>query len=115
MRHGASHFFPCGEERVRLVLGLACLIRDKWYLIAEGQARWITFSLNAALTKTTASVASCTVNSYHNCGDPGSTVTIWNPEGNVTTYIFEGDQNDEGIALYSVNDDKYWCVQLECD
>ena len=86
--------------------------RDRFAVAAAHKARWIEFHLDEALA-TTDSDCNATVDAFHDGVDPGSSITLYNKSAS-SNYIFEGSNNDKGIALYSPNDDRYTIVQLEC-
>lgn len=76
--------------------------------------RWVRFSLpSGGLATTDADKASCNVLDYGGGGNPGSTLTINNLPIS-SDYMFEGDENDVGLAFYDDRDDKWWMHQLEC-
>jgi hypothetical protein len=76
-------------------------------------ARYIFFTLPAALATTDASKSSCTVNGYWDGPNPGSSVTIYNLPAS-TNYIFSGASGHKGVAVYDEINSKYWIIQMEC-
>jgi len=91
----------------------------RWWIVATftQQASWIEFIVNNAtgfaITDSSVAVDGVT---YHNGYTPSVAVTtVYNVrEHTAGTYIFEGDDNDRGIALYDADQDKYYIVQMEC-
>lgn len=79
----------------------------------EHQARWIKFILNAALATTDASVA-CDNVTYVDGYQPDTAVTTVYNEPASSDYIYEGDNNDKGQAVYDPGNDKYWIRMVEC-
>lgn len=88
---------------------------DGWEIInPQMKAMLIEFALGGALTTSTASVASCTVDNYMQGRSPGSTVTVYNKSAS-TGYIFEGASGNKGWAAYDDRADKYRITQMEMD
>lgn len=80
------------------------------------KARWIRFQIDnvSGLTATDASV-SATVAMYSDGPDPGASVTVYNlPSNNTGNYVFAGDDDDYGYAMYRPEDDRYYIWQMEC-
>ena len=87
---------------------------SRWEIIElEHQARWIEFTTTEAFTTTDADVDVDGV-VYHDGYEPDTAVeTVYNKSAS-SDKIFEGDDNDKGMALYSPETDKYIIVQCEC-
>jgi len=92
----------------------------KWALIrfgveVEHQARWIEFVVNDAsgFSQTDASV---TVDGvlYHDGYQPSTPVTTVYNKSASSNYMFKGDDNDKGIALFDRENQKYIINQMEC-
>ena len=57
-----------------------------------------------------------TVDAYHDGFQPGTPVTVvYNKEAENTTYLFEGSDNEKGVALYMRSTNRYLIIQMECD
>lgn len=90
----------------------------KWaqvrFPMARYQARWIRFVANGAFTTTDASVTVDGI-TYRDGYEPTDAVTtVCNMGKEDASYVFEGDDNDAGYALYDADDDKYYIWQMEC-
>ena len=104
---------PTGQDGAR---GYAQWYWDRriWEIVQlEHQARWIEFYLTAALATTDASKG-CDNVTYHDGYQPNTAVTTIYNKSASSDYIFEGDDNDRGMAKYDPADDKYTIVQFEC-
>lgn len=92
---------------------------ERWWIIDTftQQATWIEFAVNDgsgfATTDSSVTVDGVT---YHNGYTPSASVTtVYNKSADGGgVYIFEGDDNARGIALYDADEDKYYIVQMEC-
>jgi hypothetical protein len=92
----------------------------KWAVVRIGaqmahQARWIKFVVNdgSGFSTTDSSVTVDGVE-YFDGDEPSTAVTTVYNVAASSNYIFEGDDNDKGMALYDPVNDKYWIVQMEC-
>jgi len=93
----------------------------KWVVRPERQIPWIEFVVDEAGTGTgeggfTTSDLEITVKdvTYHSGVEPdGGIDTVYNVAAHAN-YIFEGDEDDRGIALQDTNDSKYYIIQMEC-
>lgn len=80
-------------------------------------ANWIEFSVDDVDGFTTDDeTVTVTVDAYHDGFQPGTPVTvIYNKTAENTTYLFEGSDNEKGVALYMRSTNRYLIVQMECD
>jgi len=89
----------------------------KWVMTSgQKQARWIEFQVNDG-SGFSVSDSSVSVDGvvYHDGYEPATAVTtVYNKEADGTAYLFSGDDDAEGVALYSPKDQKYYIVQMEC-
>lgn len=81
---------------------------------ARTQAKRIRFTLAGALTTATASVSGCTVRSYWEGTNPGTTVTVYNEAAAKTAYMFSGASGNYGLAQWDDVQGKYVIYQMEC-
>lgn len=87
--------------------------RDVWELIdLEHQAKWIEFVADGAYAPTDASATVDGV-TYHEGYEPTTAITTVYNKGASANYIFEGGDNDRGMAKYSIEEDKYYIWQAE--
>jgi hypothetical protein len=74
-----------------------------------------TFKANGSFTTTSASVAGTIQTQFGEGQDHASTsATFYNLDESGGDYVFEGDTNDWGIALYSGTSTYWYIVQMEC-
>jgi len=82
------------------------------------KARFIDFTADADFETSDDSVEVTVVRYYGGGVDPdpeSEGVTVYNSREHTTdTYIFEGDEDDWGWAVYDEHNDKYWHKQNEC-
>jgi len=89
---------------------------ERWEIIElQHQARWIEFVVNDG-SGFAASDASVTVDgvSYHDGYEPDTAITTVYNKTASSDYIFEGDDDDKGMAKYSPGTNKYIIDQMEC-
>jgi hypothetical protein len=107
---------PTGQNGAR-GYAIRCGDRDVWELIdLEHQALWIEFVVNNGSAGFATTDASTGVDgiTYHNGYTPTTGITTVYNKSASSNYIFEGDDNDKGIAHYSLGTDKYIIQQMEC-
>jgi hypothetical protein len=89
----------------------------RWWIIGKVgyQARWITFVVNDATGFSTTD-ASVTVDgvAYFDGYEPASPVTTVYNLAISANRLFEGDDDDVGMAIYDPAGDKYHIFQMEC-
>ncbi len=89
----------------------------RWWIVSTftQQATWIEFSVDDVNGfGTSDSSVTVTVEVYHNGYTPSVAVTTIYNKSASSDYIFSGDDNDRGIALYDADQDKYYIAQMEC-
>lgn len=96
--------------------GYAVFIDGRWEIVElQHQARWIEFVINtgSGFDTTDASVAVDGV-TYHEGYQPvDDVVLVYNKKTN-GDFMFEGEDDDEGMAKYDPATDRYTIWQLEC-
>lgn len=90
-------------------------LNGRWWIVGptRHQARWIRFVANGAYATTDASATVDGV-TYYDGYEPASPVTTVYNLAISSNYLFEGDDNDVGYALYDPDSDKYYIWQMEC-
>jgi hypothetical protein len=102
---------PTGEDGAR---GFCELHSGEW-VIAEmqHQARWIEFTANGAFTTSSASPSIDGI-TYHDGYTPTTAPTTVENYSISSNRQFYGDDNDKGLAIYDLDDGKYYIDQFEC-
>lgn len=91
-----------------------CPDSERWEIQwMQHQARWIKFMLAEALDTTDAD-ADCDGVTYVDGYEPETAVTTVHNEPASSDYIYEGDDDDIGQAVYDPGNDKYWIRMVEC-
>lgn len=92
----------------------------------EQKAKLVLFQLADPLSHSNQSQENCHVLRYMDGKDPGTKITVWNPEANnvgpfgfATTNQYVGassasNAGDIGWAYYDYLENKYWIIDLEC-
>ena len=92
-----------GEQLCAVLLGVA------------EPLKWVRFTLNAALATTDETKAATIAKASWTETAPTDPITVTNLETHTaSTYVFEGDSGDAGIALHRPADDSWHIVQMEC-
>jgi hypothetical protein len=90
---------------------------EQWAIVilagnASGFAR---FMLTTALSSAEASKDNCTVlDFWGGCNPGGSSIKVWNLPAKGGTYVFNGAEQNMGLATYDPAADKWWIIQMEC-
>jgi len=73
------------------------------------------FTLDAALATSDASKAATIQTQWGYGTDHSTSITVNNLEtSTASTYVFEGDSGDAGIAIYSGSGSTWYIIQMEC-
>lgn len=77
--------------------------------------QFCTFTLDNALT-TSESSESATISTQfgHGTDHSSTAITVNNLPDGTSTYVFEGDSGDYGMALYSGSGTTWYIIQMEC-